>query len=161
MPTRCFIFGLLLLAATPPAAADQIKANALWLDVDVIGLTGDGQLRYVTGTGKQISRPYDQITSLRLDDYPKLQEGLELIEKREDRLAINVLTTINKPLKRGDAWVVWEATRRIAAARDRLDQGLSAASAYARLLEQKAHPVFLDRPPLASVARLDLSLIHI
>ncbi|MEL7087428.1 MAG: hypothetical protein AAGL98_03140, partial [Planctomycetota bacterium] len=135
--------------------ADQIRVNGIWVPgVDILRVA-DGQMVYVTQAGQDVRRPYAQITGLRLDDYPKVQEAFELLEKREDQLAIRVFTSVRREVRPRDAWVGFEALRQIAAAHDRLGNGLEAATAYAELIEQGGGVTFTATPPVRSVAQLD------
>ena len=142
------------IAVSGVAAADQIRVNGIWVPgVDILRVA-DGKMVYVTAAGQDVRRDYREITGLRLDAYPKLQEAFELVEKGEDQLAIRVFTTVRGQVKAKDAWVGLETLRQISAAQDRLGRGLEAATAYAQLIEQGGGVTFASNPPVQSVGRL-------
>ncbi|MEM7625193.1 MAG: hypothetical protein AAF333_06150 [Planctomycetota bacterium] len=136
------------------AAADQIRVNGIWLPGVQILRVADGHMVYVTSAGQDVRRPYGEVTGLRLDNYPKVQEAFELLEKGEDQLAIRVFTAVRREVRGKDAWVGLEATRQIVAAHDRLSNGVAAATAYAELIEQGGGVTFATTPPVGSVSRL-------
>lgn len=157
--SRHFILGWLtgaaVLLGAVPGAADQIRVNGIWVPgVDILRVT-DGQMVYVTSAGQDVRRPYGEITGLHLDDYPKIKEAFELIEKREDQLAIRVFAAARRDVRAKDAWVGFEVLRQIAAAEDRLGDGLAAATAYAELIEQGGDVTFATSPPVRSVSQLE------
>lgn len=156
-PGRCFI----LLAAiacglagvSTSALADGLKFGELELRDLAIETIVEDKIIFVNAGGFSNTRDIKEVKLIRMNQYPDLGRGEDFLAARRPGDALSSFQKARSGLKHKwlGPWIDW----RIQQTYDILGQPVDSIRLYLRMARAGVHPVYLSRPPNASLIKLD------
>jgi hypothetical protein len=147
---------VVLCLAGSAAAQDAVKLSGFWIEPVTVESIRDGQVRYQTGQGVDMTRSIHALEGLRLGRYPELGQAMDALDRGDDLAATALLKRVDE--RAHEPWLKGYVGMRRVGALSRLDEAEAAAGLYVDRVVSGVDLVFVADPPVDVVAGADVAV---
>lgn len=149
---RWLAVAIVLAWLAPASLGDAVKLSGFWIEDIIFERIEDGKVVYVGPNGNVIEAELSGLEGLKLDDYPRLSQGLAEAEAGDTAKAIQSLQAVRD--QAAEAWLKHFAQWKLLSLYDQASDGLNAVRTYLALIEEGAPRAYLDNPPINAAATI-------